>query len=109
MRKISVQSLEENMILAKDVNDKNGRILLGKGANLTLKIIQKFNDLEIDAIFVEGDPETDEEKERSFIGYGSKGESMDEILETIQHKFEHVRQDPILAEIEKIIMHRVQK
>lgn len=61
MAMMPVDSLEEGMVLAADVLDRNGRMLLGAGAELTRKHLMTFKTWGVDRVVVVGGEETVEQ------------------------------------------------
>jgi hypothetical protein len=54
MGKIAVDSLEPGMVLASDVHDRTGRLLLGAGIELTPKHLVIFRTWGVEAADIEG-------------------------------------------------------
>ena len=83
------------MILAKDVETPEGRILCGKGTALTAGIIDRILKMDISHITVEGHPVAVE---------GEK--SLEQELRDIEKRFSKVKHVPPLMYIKKRIMQR---
>jgi hypothetical protein len=84
------------MVLAKDVETPEGRILCGKGTELTSAMIARFVKMEISHITVEGHP---------VKVAGEK--SLKEELLAIEHRFSRVKHVPPLMFLKKRIMERM--
>lgn len=96
MQQILCQQAGEGMILGKDVQTPEGRILCGKGTVLTEAMIARFIKMEISHIAVEGHP-VKVEGEKSL-----KGELLD-----IEKRFSRVKHVPPLMFLKKRIMERM--
>lgn len=84
------------MVLAKDVQTLEGRILCGKGTVLTEAMIARFVKMDISHIAVEGHPVKVE---------GEKG--LKEELQDIEKRFCRVKHVPPLMFLKKRIMERM--
>lgn len=60
MAMLSIDNLEAGMVLAKDVLDRNGRMLLGAGAELTQKHLVTFRTWGVTEAAIEGIEEEEE-------------------------------------------------
>lgn len=96
MQKILSLQAAEGMVLAKDVETEEGRILCGKGTTLTGKIIERIRKMDVSHITVEGHPVTVE---------GEK--SLEEELRDIERRFSRVTHIAPLMYIKKRIMQRL--
>ena len=95
MQQILSLQAAEGMILAKDVETPEGRILCGKGTALTAGIIDRILKMDISHITVEGHPVAVE---------GEK--SLEQELRDIEKRFSKVKHVPPLMYIKKRIMQR---
>jgi len=75
MAQIRIKDIEPGMVLSEDVVDKNGRFILGKGAELAQKHIMAFKAWGISSVSVEGDEPVREEVKRDVS---------DEMMQTIK-------------------------
>lgn len=91
---LSLQAAE-GMVLAKDVNTPDGRILCGKGTTLTASMIDRIIKMEVGYVTVEGHPVQVE---------GEK--SLEQELADIEKRFSRVKHVPPLMYIKKKIMQR---
>ena len=57
MKKISVENIENDMILARDVNATSGNTLLGVGTKLSAALGRRLKNWGIDNVYVEGEEE----------------------------------------------------
>ncbi|MBU0681347.1 MAG: hypothetical protein KKD73_07995 [Proteobacteria bacterium] len=96
MQKILCQQAAEGMVLARDVQTPEGRILCGKGTVLTEAMVARFVKMEISHIAVEGHPVT---------VAGEKG--LKEELLDIEKRFSRVKHVPPLMFLKKRIMERM--
>ncbi|MFH1215262.1 MAG: hypothetical protein V1706_02040 [Pseudomonadota bacterium] len=95
MQQILSLQAAEGMVLAKDVNTPDGRVLCGKGTSLTASMIDRFVKMEVSHITVEGHPVQIE---------GEK--SLEQELADIDKRFARVKHVPPLMYIRKKIMQR---
>ncbi|MCB2181403.1 MAG: hypothetical protein KQH63_05225 [Desulfobulbaceae bacterium] len=95
MQQILSLQAAEGMVLAKDVETPDGRILCGKGTPLTQMIIDRILKMEVSHITVEGHPVAVE---------GEK--SLEQELRDIEKRFGKVKHVPPLVYLKKRIMQR---
>lgn len=96
MQQILTLQAKEGMILAKDVMTAEGRVLCGKGTELTQTLIERFHKMDIVQITVDGHPIT------------TPGEkSLQEELQEIEARFSEVNKVPPLVYLKKRIMKRL--
>lgn len=93
MQQILSLQAAEGMVLAKDVNTPDGRILCGKGTTLTVSIIDRIVKMEVSHITVEGHPVQVE---------GEK--TLEQELADIEKRFSRVKHVPPLMYIKRKIM-----
>ena len=96
MQQILTLQAKEGMVLAKDVLDGEGRVLCGKGTELTAALIGRFERMEIVKITVEGHPVAEP---------GEK--SLKEQLRDVEARFANVTKIPPLMYIKKKIMKKM--
>jgi hypothetical protein len=94
MKKVNVDQLQQGMKVAQKVENKNGMVLLPEGIELTDVNIGRLKKWGVDFVYVEGQDD------------GSAGgpnvpelKLTDEYAAYITHKFEFVKDDPIMAGI----------
>jgi hypothetical protein len=95
MQKILTAQAAEGMVLARDVETPDGRILCGKGTELTASLLERLRKMEISHIAVEGHPVQEP---------GQK--SLQEELQQIEERFSRVKHIPPLMYLKKRIMER---
>lgn len=96
MQQILTLQAKEGMILAKDVMTAEGRVLCGKGTELTQTLIERFHKMDLVQITVDGHPIT------------TPGEkSLQEELQEIEARFSEVSKVPPLVYLKKRIMKRL--
>ncbi len=95
MQKILTALAAEGMVLAREVETPEGRVLCGKGTALTQSLIQRLQQMEIPYVTVEGHPVAVE---------GEK--SLREELQAIENRFSRVTDTPPLMYLKKKIMER---
>jgi len=98
MQQILSAQAKEGMVLAKDVELPDGRILCGKGTTLVPSVIARFLKLDIAHIMVEGHPIAVE---------GEK--TLKEELRDMEERFSEVTKIPPLMYIKKRLMHNLIK
>ena len=90
------------MILAKPFHNAQGKVLLMKGCRLTAKTIARLYDWDCEFIYIEGAPETNDEKTKT-IGIDYDISKLDLILEDIDKRFEKVNGDEVLTMIKETL------
>jgi hypothetical protein len=94
MQKIPFKMATAGMVLARDVfrNDSPvGMPACGKGTVLTDVLLSRFEQINVQSIYVEGHPV----KEAGDV-------SLEEMIARLDRRFEKVRQDPIAAKLKSI-------
>lgn len=95
MQKILTAQATEGMVLAREVEAPDGRVLCGKGTPLTASLILRLQQMDIPTLTVEGHP------------FAVAGElSLKEELQAIEARFSRVTGTPPLMYIKKKIMER---
>jgi hypothetical protein len=92
MRKISVQDIESDMVLARDVSSTSGNVLLGKGTALTPALGRRLKNWGIFFVYVEGEEEAQLEEKVVEI-------SPEEEKKHLELKFSDVLHDPIMGKL----------
>ncbi len=98
MQEILCGQAAEGMVLAKDVETPEGRVLCGKGTKLTQSLIDRFGKMDIIHVAVEGHPVKME---------GEK--SIREELLDVEKRFSRVTDTPPLMYLKKRIMKKLVK
>ena len=96
MQQILSMQAAEGMVLAKEVETPDGRVLCGKGTALSPSIIARILKMDISHITVEGHPVAVE---------GEK--TLEQELRDIEKRFSRVKHVPPLMFIKKKIMQRL--
>ncbi len=65
MRKVSVENIDPDMVLARDVASTSGNVLLGKGTALTPAMGRRLKNWGIFFVYIEGEEESEERRRRS--------------------------------------------
>ncbi len=87
MKLIDIKNAKPDMRLARAVENASGMILYGEGMKLTIPIIEKFNSLDIDSVYVEGKSEPRLSRER-YLGIADIA-------------FSKISNNPLMNEIKK--------
>ena len=96
MQEILSAQAAEGMVLAKDVETQEGRVLCGKGTVLTANLIDRLHKMDIIHIVVEGHP------------VEVKGEkSLKEELQDMEKRFSRVKDTPPLMYLMKQLMKKL--
>jgi len=61
MRKVSVENIDPDMVLARDVASTSGNVLLGKGTALTPAMGRRLKNWGIFFVYIEGEEESEEQ------------------------------------------------
>ena len=61
MKKLPVENIENEMVLAKDVTGTTGNALLGAGTKLTASMGRRLKNWGVTIVYIEGDDENSEE------------------------------------------------
>lgn len=89
MGRISIDDLKPGMKLAKPVTNKGGAVMLGEDTELTVALINKMRDMDIQGAFVQG--------------FSSPATPKDEMLGGLEDRFASVPDEPRLAILKKIM------
>ena len=92
MRKIPVEDINSEMILARDVSSTSGNVLLGKGTALTASLGRRLKNWGIFFIYIEGEEETPQQEHVVEI-------SEDEVRMKLEQKFTGLLDDPIMKKL----------
>ena len=95
MPKISSDKLMPGMVLVKPITGKNGMVLLGEGAELTEKWIERIRDMDVEGIFVDGPSE--------------QSIPLEEALARLEDRFETVQDKPHMGLIKKVVRNHIEK
>ena len=94
MQRILLAQATEGMVLAKDVVTPEGRVLCGKGTELSAPLLDRLHRMDIAAVTVEGHP---------------VGEPVDpaEAAAAIERRFAKVTGDPVLDTLRQLLVQRL--
>ncbi|MDX9701409.1 MAG: hypothetical protein RBU23_00040 [Candidatus Auribacterota bacterium] len=95
MRKMTIDKVQDGMVLAKPLHNIEGKVLLAQGCKLSTRIISRLDEWGCDIVYVEGEPETLSEQ-KSVLGYSCKDGDVEKLLEEIELRFSNVSDDPVL-------------
>jgi hypothetical protein len=96
-KSISVDILEPGMVLAKDVVGQKGNLIVGKGVEITDRMIGHLKRLGVKKVFIETEEETvqmDPERAQVLI---------DELAVEFDSRFRRVRDIPVMNELKNIL------
>ena len=96
MQKILLAQATAGMILARDVVTAEGRVLCGKGTELSDSLLSRLGRMEITALTVKGHP---------VVESGEK--SLEEEIVAIKHRFSKVTNIPPLKYIEQRLINKL--
>lgn len=90
MKIVQISDVGPGVVLARDLKDSGGSLILSKGKELSKAMIERLARMNIQEVAIEGeDPES--------------AEKMREKLAKLKHRFEGHEQDPFMSEIERIV------
>jgi len=92
MKKVPVDKIEADMVLAKEVRGRSGNVLLSKGAQLNPFIGRRLKNWEISFVHIEGDEDVLVEESGVTV-------APEEIKANVEKKFAKVLHDPIMKQI----------
>ena len=92
MKKIPVASIEDGMILGKDICGSNGNILITRGSSLSSAIGRRLESWGITTVVIEGEEETPLEAT-------TPSESPEELKQFLLDKFDAVMDNPLMVKI----------
>ena len=92
MKKINVESIEPDMILARDVSSTSGNVLLGKGTPLTPALGRRLKNWGIFFVYIDGEEESEVVEAAVKI-------SPDEVRQELEKKFEGTLDEPVMRKV----------
>ena len=92
MRKVAVEDIEAEMILARDVSSTSGNVLLGKGTTLSPALGRRLKNWGIFFVYVEGEEISAVKEEVVEI-------SAEDVKKSLEEKFEGVLDDPLMQKL----------
>ena len=94
MPKIGKDALEPGMKLAKPVIGQNEMVLMAEGTELTERLIQRLQDMDVEAVFVEGPSE--------------QAVPLDEALAALEKRFKAVQDKPHMGLIKRVVRKHIE-
>ena len=101
MQKIPLMQAKAGMVLARDVfrNDTPvGMPICGKNTVLTDSLITRFDNMDVNAVYVEGHPIPDDD-----------GRTLEDFLKDLDRRFAKVIDDPLMAKLHKMYVERLKQ
>jgi hypothetical protein len=98
MKKISVEKIEDEMELGRDVCGASGSILLSKGTSLSQSIGRRLKNWGVSFVYVEGDEVSEQEKDSVIT-------SPEEIKMQLMEKFSDTINNPIMKKLFVAVYH----
>ena len=103
MKKITVEHIQDKMILARDVCGPSGNILLGSHTPLTASLGRRLKNWGIDFVFIDSDEEPAAPSKAPRL-------STEDIEKDLEEKFSLVIHDPVMKTIYSAVQrHFIQK
>jgi hypothetical protein len=103
MKRISVDSIENSMILGRDVCGPSGNTLVGKGTAISPAMGKRLKNWGIAHVYIEGEEEGQQANEAASV-------SPSEIRAALESKFSHCMTNPIMQKIfAAVYQYRMQK
>jgi len=96
MKKITINDVAPEMVLAKNVYGKNENLLMGEGTVLASDSIEQLSRLEIQSLWIEG---PDEEQEMTSEDIAKIKNEVEALLDA---QFEPVSHSPIMQELKTV-------
>jgi len=94
MPRVVVENLQEGMKLLRPVTDKNGMVLLSEGTVLTVKWIERIQDMAIEAVYIDGPTQKSIPKE--------------EELARLEARFKYMEDVPHMKFLKKLIREHIE-
>ncbi len=95
MQQILIAQAGDGMTLAKDVENEDGRVLCGKGTELSACLVERLKKMDVSHVTVEGHPVEDADEK-----------SLEQELQDIVTRFSRVKHIPPLRHLQKRLMER---
>jgi len=92
MKKITVEHIQDKMILAKDICGPSGNILLGNGTQLSVSLGRRLKNWGIDFVFIDSE-------EESAAPQNAPRLSMEDAEKNLEEKFSDVIENPLMKKI----------
>ena len=98
MKKITVDKIEDGMILGKEVSGSSGNVLLSKGTPLSAALGRRLANWGITALYIEGN-------EDSLLEENTVSVSPEVLKEQLINKFSNVIDNPIMKQFFVAVYH----
>ena len=108
MRKLTIMQACEGMVLAKALTNSDGKVLVAEKGRLTEKILTRLEDWGCDVVFVEGDPQSDEEK-GIVVGLDISSGDTEELFAQIDKSFSKVSDDALMIKVRETLKEQLVK
>ena len=92
MKKVSIENIEPDMVLARDVSATSGNVLLGKGTVLTPSMGRRLKNWSIFFVYIEGEEESEHEEAAVEV-------SPEEVKKMLEDKFHGQLGNPLMQRI----------
>ena len=103
MKKITVDEIQDGMVLYREVCGSSGNILLSKGTTLSAPLGRRLKNWGIVFVFVEGEEETQKQEDTVNV-------SSEDLKNQLMLKFSNVINNPIMKKIfVAVYQYRLQK
>lgn len=96
MKVVPIKEVSSGSVLARELRDQNGSLILAKGSKLTESMIARIERMNIQELIIEGDRED------------AAGEAQAK-LAILDHRFEGHEQDSVMMEIKRIIREHLEQ
>ncbi len=100
MFKLTIDKLQEGMVLAQDVTRGDGVVLISAGRQVTGEVISLLHRLEVETVVLEGDLFASEEE---------RVEHLRRQEQALDHRFSRVTDDPVLMGIRELLRHHLRE
>lgn len=100
MFKLTIDKLQEGMVLAQDVTRGDGVVLISAGRQVTGEVISLLHRLEVETVVLEGDLFASEEE---------RAEHLRRQEQALDHRFSRVTDDPVLMGIRELLRHHLRE
>ena len=94
MQKVPLDKLKPGMILAKPVVNEKGMALCAEGTELSVTLIQRLARMNVSMVTLKGHP----------VETGTSIKTRDERISELEHRFEHVVDNPLMKKIQSAII-----
>lgn len=92
MKRVTIDKIEDGMILAKEIRGRSGNVLLNKGVVLNSFMGRRLKNWDILFVYVEGESDTPGDQCEEQV-------SPQEIKKILEDKFSLVMHDPVMKQV----------